>query len=250
MTVELIYDADCPNIAEARACLLQAFAHLELPARWQEWSRQDPESPDHARRFGSPTVLVNGQDVAGTAPGDGAHRCRIYRTADGKLLGVPAVEDITRALTAATYSQGPQALRPSGRRALLALPASILTLIPIGTCPACWPAYGALLSSLGLTFLFNATYLLPLTVLCLAAALFGLGYRARSRRGFAPLVLGVVASLLLVASKFLVPWAPATYAAAALLLGASLWNAWPRRAMQALPCPSCANPSPVTDQRR
>ncbi len=66
--VELIYDHDCPNVPETRAHLLQAFAESGLPPRWTEWNRADPRSPSYVSGYGSPTVLVNGQDVAGAGP--------------------------------------------------------------------------------------------------------------------------------------------------------------------------------------
>src|SRR4030067_119229 len=53
LTVELIYLQGCPNIALARERLLQAFAALGIPPRWQEWERDDPTGPAHARAYGS-----------------------------------------------------------------------------------------------------------------------------------------------------------------------------------------------------
>jgi hypothetical protein len=64
MKVEFIYDPDCPNVAEARAHLLRAFAEAGISPRWVEWSRDSAEAPVYARAFGSPTLLVNGHDVA------------------------------------------------------------------------------------------------------------------------------------------------------------------------------------------
>ena len=64
MTVEFIYDPDCPNVAEARAQLLRAFSETGISPRWVEWNRDSAEAPANARGFGSPTLLVNGRDVA------------------------------------------------------------------------------------------------------------------------------------------------------------------------------------------
>ena len=76
MNVELIYDAQCPNVEAARSRLREAFRAAGLPVSWQEWDRNDPGSPDRVRRFGSPTILVNGLDVALASPGE-ANSCRI-----------------------------------------------------------------------------------------------------------------------------------------------------------------------------
>ena len=104
-TVELVYDGDCPTVAHARGHLFKAFAVARVTARWMEWNRSDPSSPPHVRRYGSPTILVDGHDVAGVSPGEGVNSCRLYQGPCGELLGVPSVEEIARAL-----------LRPSASR--------------------------------------------------------------------------------------------------------------------------------------
>ena len=77
MNVELIYDADCPNVAAARTALHDAFATASIPARWQEWVRGAPGSPIYTSAFGSPTILVDGEDVA-RGEVEGGDCCRIY----------------------------------------------------------------------------------------------------------------------------------------------------------------------------
>ena len=98
-TVELIYDSDCPNVAETRAELVCALAKLGLPARWREWERGDAESPGYVRRFGSPTVLVDGREVSGAAPSDTASCCRLYADGAGGFRGSPSAELIAPALS-------------------------------------------------------------------------------------------------------------------------------------------------------
>ena len=60
MRVELIYDADCPNVAAARSLLIKAFARTGVSARWREWERGAADSPEYARRYGSPALLIDG----------------------------------------------------------------------------------------------------------------------------------------------------------------------------------------------
>lgn len=96
-TVELIYDRDCPNVSQARENLLRAFARAGQPPRWQEWDRANPRAPAHARAYGSPTVLINGKDVAGSDAADAAC-CRIYADGNGKHHGAPPVALIAAAL--------------------------------------------------------------------------------------------------------------------------------------------------------
>ena len=126
-----------------------------------------------------------------------------------------------------------------GIRFLAALPGMIAGLLPIGTCPLCWPAYAWVLSSLGLGFLLDRAYLLPVTVTVLVLALVTLGYRARSRRGYKPLVLGAFGSLAILLGRFTFGWDWAGYGGASVLFGAALWNVWPRKATEPGACPGC-----------
>lgn len=84
---------------------------------------------------------------------------------------------------------------------------------------------------MGLAFLMETTYLLPLTIVVLMVAVGSLALRARRRRrrGYGPLVLGIVAAMLLLIGKFVFESIPAMYASAGLLFAASVWNSWPRR---------------------
>ena len=120
--VELIYDADCPNVESAREQLRQAFQDVGRPVEWSEWDRADPHSPAHVRRFGSPTILVDGQDVAGVAPSDGAPCCRVYRDDGGKFRGVPSVKSIAVSLTGGK--------RAGSRSWLASVPAALVAVLP------------------------------------------------------------------------------------------------------------------------
>jgi hypothetical protein len=97
------------------------------------------------------------------------------------------------------------------------------------------PAYAGLISSVGLGFLMQTAYLLPLTASSLVLALAALGYRANSRRGYAPLVLGIVAAVGLFVGKFVVDSNVAVYGGIAALVCASIWNAWPTRLKTCVP---------------
>lgn len=230
-TVELIYDSDCPNVPRARENLLRAFSQTGLAPRWQEWDRADADAPAHVRAYGSPTILVDGRDVAGATAADAAC-CRIYTNDQGGKQGVPPVTLIVAALAGKSDSKG------FGRNTISLLPAIGTALMPKLVCPACWPAYTGILSALGLGFVNYSPFLLPLTALFLVAVLVTLAWRAKTRRGYAPLAMGVVAAVIVLVGKFHFESDPATYAGIALLVGASLWNAWPRR-NQTESCPVC-----------
>jgi hypothetical protein len=81
LTVELVYDKDCPHVAATRATLRRAFEAAGVPAKWTEWEQSSSDTPAHLRGFGSPTVLVEGHDVAGAQPVEGLACCRLYAIA-------------------------------------------------------------------------------------------------------------------------------------------------------------------------
>lgn len=240
MSIELIYDADCPNAGIAREQLLKAFAAAGLAPRWLEWDRAASDSPSYVRRYGSPTILVNGRDVADGGQHEGAGACRIYRDANGATMPVPPVEPIVAALKGDTAGGNPiDTPRSAWTNSTAALPAVGFALLPKLTCAACWPAYAGLLSALGLGFFDYTPYLLPLTAVFVAATLFALGFRARNRRGYAPLALGAIGATVILAGKFWLDLDVALYGGVGVLVGASLWNAWPRTATAAA-CAACA----------
>ena len=121
------------------------------------------------------------------------------------------------------------------------LPAIGTTLLPALTCPACWPAYAGLLSVIGLGIVDYTPYLMPMTIGFLGLALFALGYKAKRRRGYIPLVLGIAAASLILIGKFFIFSDLSTYSGIAGLILASLWNSWPTRGTAAGVCPIPAN---------
>lgn len=125
------------------------------------------------------------------------------------------------------------------RAGFATVPGVALALLPKITCPACWPAYASLFTSLGLGFLLDARWLFPTTAAFLGVAVASLGRRARRRRGFGPFFLGLAASAVVLGGKFGLGIGAATYVGLPLLVAASLWNGWPRRARPA--CPACAS---------
>lgn len=216
--VVLLYRADCPNVAAARANVAAAYAELELEPDWRELDLDDDDTPERWRGFGSPTVLVNGEDVASASACAGAS-CRVYEG----LARAPATEKIADAIRA---HRDPGAAKLS----MMAAPSVALALLPSGACPSCLPAYAAALSSVGLTFLAEDRFLLPVTLAALALGVASLAFRARSRRGYGPALLATFAGVALIVGK----WAldlPTLFAFAcgAVLIAASAWNTWPRR---------------------
>jgi len=245
--VVLLYDPSCPNVSGARSNLMRAFAQAEMPPSWREFDLGAPDVVEAGwRGYGSPTVLVDGEDVAGDAPGGGAS-CRIYTSSAGRPQGVPPVQVIADRLRGAagrdarSQKIAAAAGGSSGWESLLAaLPGIGVALLPKVACPACWPAYAGVLSAVGLGFLLKASYLLPLTAVFLAIAVFALAFRARRRRGYGPFGAGLVAAAVVMVGKFTFDSDVAMYAGISLLVGASFWNSWPlKKTAKAGSCPTC-----------
>lgn len=85
--IELVYFDGCPNAERAR----ENLASVLQPGSWVEWNLSAEDTPEDLRRFGSPTVLVDGRDVTGADGGNAAMACR----ADG----APSVDVIRQALS-------------------------------------------------------------------------------------------------------------------------------------------------------
>lgn len=243
MSVELIYDRECPNALDARANLVKALAASGREAQWTEWDRSAPDSPPHVRGYGSPTILVDRKDVAGDPASEGNASCRLYRNGAGRFGGIPSVEQIAAALDSQDSAPAAAARASAGwRSSLAAVPGIAFAFFPKLACPACWPAYAGLLSFLGLGFLLDETYLFPLTTAFLILAVGALAFRARTRRGYRPFSLGLAASVVVLAGKFAFGSNAAMYGGIAVLVAASVWNAWPVRGKDA-GCPACVSDS-------
>jgi mercuric ion transport protein len=224
MKVECIFDHDCPNIEATRAQLRKAFARINAPPQWTEWERSQPKCPPYCQHYGSPTILINGQDITGESAQADACACRVYENADGTMQGVPPLDTLVQALQTAGESAAPRSL---WKRIGVLLPVIGAVLLPKLTCPACWPAYAAILSSFGISFVNYTPYLLPMTLGFLVIVVASLAYRAQTRRGYRPLGLALVGSAILLVGKFF--WASnvTMYGGLVIVIAASVWNAWP-----------------------
>jgi mercuric ion transport protein len=92
-SVELVWEPECPNADAARAVLREALRAAGMPEVWTEWEIGSDELPTHARGFGSPTILVDGQEVTGHHGGDSDDCCRVYVTDEG-YAGVPSAASV------------------------------------------------------------------------------------------------------------------------------------------------------------
>ncbi|HWU89897.1 MAG TPA: glutathione S-transferase N-terminal domain-containing protein [Kofleriaceae bacterium] len=87
MNIQLLHFSGCPNVDGARMALRDALAAEELDVPIEEIDVEDPAAPPWARGWGSPTILIDGEDVAGGRPSSSC-ACRLYAG------GAPSVEII------------------------------------------------------------------------------------------------------------------------------------------------------------
>lgn len=97
--VELVYDITCPNVEQARIAIYFALLGVGEQPVWTEWDRDSDATPGRFRTLASPTVIVDGNDICGSATPD-ADACRLYVDERGCLCGAPSAEQIVRALKA------------------------------------------------------------------------------------------------------------------------------------------------------
>lgn len=127
--------------------------------------------------------------------------------------------------------------RPVG----LATPGIVAAVLSKAACPACWPLYAGALSAMGLGFLVDPGYGLPLSSGFLLLALGPLAYRAPRRRGYGPLLTGALGAAAVVAGVFVLRLDGLAYLGVGGVIGASIWNAIPPpRVAGPAACPRCA----------
>ncbi len=103
MHVELLYWDGCPSHPRALADLREAMAELGLDPEAVELRQVESEADAAREHFaGSPTIRIDGADIA---PVDGEPfglTCRIYHRRDGRISPTPDPADLRDALRAAT----------------------------------------------------------------------------------------------------------------------------------------------------
>lgn len=132
------------------------------------------------------------------------------------------------------------------RRIITALPGIGATLLPNATCPACWPIYAGILSSLGLGFLMTGPYFYLFIGILLSISLFSLAYKAKTRRGYLPFWTGLSSATIIIAGKYYTLSDYVFYSGAFLLIIASIWNNIPIKNSNSsdknesiVTCPNC-----------
>jgi hypothetical protein len=92
--VQLLYFPGCPHVDAARRQLSRALGMLANRPPVAEIDVTDPSTPPQLRSWGSPTILVDGTDVALGIPT--GRSCRVY--SGSEIDGAPPLALIEAAL--------------------------------------------------------------------------------------------------------------------------------------------------------
>jgi hypothetical protein len=105
--IELRWWSGCPSAERARAELLEVLETLGLPEVKVRMVEISDDEQARAIRFpGSPTILVDGQDVVAPNPDEPIGlTCRVYRSRDGEISATPDPDDLRQALQRALARQ-------------------------------------------------------------------------------------------------------------------------------------------------
>ena len=120
--------------------------------------------------------------------------------------------------------------RPAWLQTLVAIPAVVLPLLPSATCPVCLAAYAAVLSSVGLGFVFSDSVQRPLIVFFLTVTLGSVAWSARQHRRFGPLAVVLCGSVAIVAARIAWDIRWLVYLGVVCLVVGPVWNLVSRRA--------------------
>jgi len=216
VSIELVCDAGCPTVEDARRNLKRALRNLGLPELWTDWERSSPFA-SWAHKFGSPTILINRAPVVSTASADESSSGSLVQVEQN---AVPSVKVIEAALAKALAGERAWA---RSERAGSEWPTNpfVLFLLPV-VC--CLPLVVALLSSLSLGGFLSVDYSFPRVAGLLAVVLASLGFVALRTRSYGPLVAGVASAGAIVLDRVALLYTPVTYGGVAVLVGAAAWG--------------------------
>jgi hypothetical protein len=100
--VAFLYFEDCPSHEPALERLRQVLAEEGIEAAVEIVEVESDTQAEQLRFIGSPTILVEGQDIDPPPPDvQFALTCRVYRREDGRISPLPPPELIRRSLRAA-----------------------------------------------------------------------------------------------------------------------------------------------------
>lgn len=98
MKIELLHITECPSWSAALKNLKHSLIDLDLDVPVQVTRINSQNFDEFVQFHGSPTILLDGQDIFPVHDFEGALLCRVYETPEG-LRGLPTQQQITQQLT-------------------------------------------------------------------------------------------------------------------------------------------------------
>ncbi len=99
MQITFLYYEDCPSHDLALDRLRQVMVEEDMQAEIEIIKVETEEQARRLRFVGSPTILINGQDIDPPTPeAQYALTCRSYRLEDGRISPLPSPNMIHQAL--------------------------------------------------------------------------------------------------------------------------------------------------------
>ena len=106
MRVSFLFYEDCPSHDLALERLREVLDEKGIDANVEVVKVESEEQAQELRFVGSPTILLNGQDIAPPPPDSlYALTCRAYRLEDGRISPLPSPDTIRRAIEAAEKAE-------------------------------------------------------------------------------------------------------------------------------------------------
>ena len=99
LKVEVLYVADCPSHAPTVRLLKDVLAAEGVQAEVKEVLVVDAQMASEVKFLGSPTIRINGLDIAPESPKGGTLACRLYP--GSPQIAVPPMEMVRRAVVKA-----------------------------------------------------------------------------------------------------------------------------------------------------
>ncbi len=106
MHVSFLFYEDCPSHEPALERLREVLAEEGIDTDVEVVEVQSEEQAQELRFVGSPTILLNGQDIDPSPPDSHyALTCRVYHLEDGRISPLPSRGMIRQAIDAATKAE-------------------------------------------------------------------------------------------------------------------------------------------------
>ena len=106
MRVRFLFYEDCPSHDLALQRLREVLDEKGIDANVEVVKVESEEQAHELRFVGSPTILLNGQDIDPPPPDSHyALTCRAYRLEDGRISPLPSPDTIRRAIDAAEKAE-------------------------------------------------------------------------------------------------------------------------------------------------